>query len=56
MFFLLSHVFPLESFDLAGARVVPLMGLGGASGGDFGFPLQALEVPTWRLGVTGGSD
>lgn len=30
-----------------GARVVPLMGLGGAAGGDFGFPLQALEVPTW---------
>lgn len=30
-----------------GARVVPLMGLGGAAGGDYGFPLQALEVPTW---------
>lgn len=41
------------SFDLAGARVVPLMGLGGAAGGDYGFPLQALEVPTWRLGFTG---
>ena len=33
--------------------MVPLMGLGGAAGGDFGFPLQALEVPTWRLGFFG---
>jgi len=30
-----------------GARVVPLAFLGGASGGDFGFPQQAFETPPW---------
>ena len=38
--------------ELTGARVVPFIGLGGASGGEFGFPLQALEVPSWCLVTT----
>ena len=38
-----------------GARVVPLAFLGGASGGDFGFPQQAFETPPWSLGFSGSS-
>ena len=38
-----------------GARVVPLAFLGGASGGDFGFPQQAFETPPWSLGYWGSS-
>ena len=30
---------------------MPLAVLGGASGGDFGFPQQAFETPPWNLGI-----